>query len=63
MEWLLVIGGVVGGWAMLHVLCAERQRRVQVADFDAAARRQAAARDAERAAAKARKNPPPPAAA
>jgi hypothetical protein len=63
MAWLLVVVGVVAAWAMLNVLCAERHRRVQVIDLDAAARRQAAARDADRAAAKIRKNPPPPAAA
>ena len=60
MAWLLVVGGIVGAWALLNVLCAERQRRVQAVDFDAAARRQALARAAERLAKQTRKNPPPP---
>ena len=69
MTWILIIGATVGAWAALSVLCTERHRRVQAADFVASARRQAALREAERLAALARKQeaasanvPPPPAA-
>ena len=63
MTWLIVIGGVVGAWAMLSVLCGERHRRVQVIDLETAARRQAAARAAEHLAAQTRKHPSKPASA
>lgn len=49
MGWLLLVGGIIGAWAMLNVLCAERERRVQTLDINATARRQAAERAAERA--------------
>ena len=55
MTWFLIIGATFGAWAALNVLCAERHRRVQAADFAASARRQAALREAERLAALARK--------
>ena len=58
MTWLLTIGAACGAWAALNVLCAERQRRVQAAEFEATARRQAALREAERLAALARKQTP-----
>jgi hypothetical protein len=44
MAWFLVVGAVIGAWALLSLLCGERRRRIEELEMLAQHRR----REAER---------------